>query len=197
MKLTDITDFVGMTNTAAHKPVEPEKSKFEREELGPKKTLFSWESEPKTSSFELDPRFKKTFIIIGSIILFLLVLMQEFMLILFVASLFFIIHALEKAPKKPFKYEISSHGIAVDSSFYYWDELIRYFVSHSYGVESIAVDVKEGLPGRLFLFHKKKDREKIIESMHKYLTYLEEEPLTATDRAYLSVMDKFELNAKK
>jgi len=197
MKITDVTDFLSLTDTKKRQELEPEKGKFDRDELGPRKVLLSWESSPKTSPTVLDPRYKKTIVIIGGVIMFLLFLMKEFLLILVVASVFFISHVMAKNPLGDLKYEISTHGVAINGKLYYWDEMVRFFFSGHFGEEYLAIDLKEGMPSRLVIGFKKGEKEKIVAVMNKYLPYLEQEPLTFVDKAYKSVIDKFDLEKKK
>lgn len=79
---------------------------------------------------------------------------------------------------------------------YYWDELARFFFSSHFGDEYLAIDPREGIPSRLIVGFKHGDKDKIIEAMNKYLPYLEKEPLTFVDKAYKSVVDKFDLEKK-
>ena len=194
MNIKQLTDFIGVTNTAANKPVEPEQKEFERENLGPKKVYIKWTNKHKVEKKALNSRYNRTLMIIGLVVGFLLVLMQEFFIILAIMSIFFVKHAIETAPEEEFSYEISSHGIKVSDSFYYWDELEKFFVSTKFGNEYIAVDIKDGFPARTYLYYKNSDRDKIIDSLNKHITYIEKEPLTITDRAYLSVMDRFDFS---
>ena len=122
MKVTDVTDFLGFTSARKAEGLEPEKGKVDRDDLGPRKVLLSWEGAPKASPLDLDPRYKKTLFIIGGVIIFLLFLMKEFFLILLLASMYFMVHVLYKNPVGKLKYEISTHGVSVDGEMYYWDQ---------------------------------------------------------------------------
>ena len=199
MKITDVTDFFGVTDTKKNQELEPEKGRLDRDDLGPQKVLLKWEGVPKAASATMDPRYRKTFLIIGVVVVFLLVLMKEFFLILVVASLYFVSHTMAKNPLDNFKYIISTYGLNINERLYYWDEIVRFFFSGHYSdvEEYLAVDLKEGFPSRLIIGFEDKDKEKIIEAMNKYIPYLEEEPLTFVDKAYKSVVDKFDLNKKK
>ena len=196
MKITEITDFLGLTDVKKGQGLEPEKGKLDRDDLGPRKVLFAWEGVPRVTKTSLDPRYKKTIMIIGGVIMFLLFLMKEFLLILVVASMFFISRVMSSNPVGKFKYEASTHGIAVNGNMYYWDEMLRFFFSGHFGDEHLSVDLTEGMPPRLIIGFKKEDKKKIIETLNKYIPYLEEEPLTFVDKAYKQVIDKFDLEKK-
>jgi len=199
MKITDVTDFFGVTDTKKKQELEPEKGKLDRDDLGPQKVLLKWEGVPKAATTTLNPRYRKTLMIIGVVIVFLLVLMKEFFLILVVASLYFVSHVMAKNPLDKFKYTISTYGFNINDRLYYWDEIVRFFFSSHYSDEEeyLAVDLKEGLPSRLIIGFEKNDKDKIIDAMNKYVPYLDEEPLTFVDKAYKSVIGKFDLDKKK
>ena len=199
MKFTDATDFFGLTDTKRKQELEPEQGNLDRDNLGPQKVLLKWEGVPKAAVTTLNPRYKKTFLIIGVVIVFLLVLMKEFFLIMVVASLYFVSYMMAKHPLGNFKYVISTYGLNINERLYYWDEVVRFFFSGHYGddEEYLAVDLKEGFPSRLIIGFDDKDKEKIIEAMNKYVPYLEEEPLTLIDKAYKSALDKFDLDKDK
>ncbi len=199
MKVTDLTDFFGVTNSKRNQELEPEKGKLDRENLGPQKVLLEWKGVPKAATATMDPRYQKTFLIIGVVIVFLLVLMKEFFLILVVASLYFVSHVMAKNPLEKLKYVISTYGLTINDRLYYWDEIERFFFSGHYsaGEEYLAVDLKEGFPSRLVIGFEQQDKTKIVEAMNKFVPYLEEEPLTFIDKAYKSVLDKFDLKKNK
>jgi len=197
MKITDATNFLGLTDKKKKRATEPEQARFDRGELGPRKVILAWEDLPKTTPTAIDPRYKKTLMITGGLVAFLFFLMQEFLLIIVIASIYFFSYVVSKNPLDKFKYEISTHGISVNGRLYYWDEMLRFFFSSHYGEEHLAVDLKEGLSSRLIIAFKPSDKDKIIEALNKYLSYLEEEPLTFLDKAYTYVVDKFDLEKKK
>lgn len=199
MKITDLTDLLGVTDTKKKQELEPEHGKLDRDNLGPQKVLLEWYGVPKPATATLNPRYKKTFLIIGGVLVFLLVLMKEFFLILVVASLYFVSHMMSKHPLEKLKYTISTYGLSINDKLYYWDEIERFFFSKHYSEneEHLAIDLKSGLPSRLIVGFDKKDRQKIVDSMNTYVAYLEEEPLTFLDKAYKSVVDKFDLEKDK
>ncbi len=196
MKVTDVTDFVGITHTRKDMPVEAEKSSFDRENLGPKKTLMSWVAVPNIGANNLDPRYKRAVYAAGFITILILVMMQEFWLIFVIASLVFIVQVMGKMKNKEEKYEITTHGLHIETDFYYWDELIDFFFTKKFGNDLLAVDMKKGLTTRLFLGYQAEDRNKLIEILNKHIRYLEKEPDNFVDATYSKVLDKFDFKQK-
>ena len=197
MKLTDITDLIGVTNTNKDKPIEPEEREFNREKLGPKKVLMTWEAVPETPKTSLDPRYQKTFMIIGVVVGALLLIMGEIFLLILIGSIAFFTYAMTRNPLEKFKYELTSHGISVAATFYYWDEMDRFFFTGHYGAENLAVDLREGMPSRLIIAYNPHDKDKIRDIMNEHLPYLEKEPLNFIDRAYKSIYDRFDFEGNK
>ena len=197
MKLSDVTDFIGITDSKANQPVPSEGVEFDREELGPKKVIHAWEATPKAPLVSIAPRYRKTFMVLGAVIVFILVLMQEFWLILLIVSMFFLNRVMSQNPLDRFRYEITNHGISINGQMYYWDELTRFFFSDHFGGESLAVDTKTKVPPRLIIYFNNEDKHKIIDELNKHIDYLEQEPLTFADKAYTTVMDKFDFKEKK
>jgi len=199
MKVADLTDFFGITDAKKRQELKPEQVNVDRENLGPQKILLEWYGVPKTSTATLNPRYKKTFLIIGGVVVFMLVLMKEFYLILVVASLYFVSYIMSKNPLEKLKYTISTYGLSINDKLYYWNEVERFFFSNHYSEneEHLAVDLKEGFPSRLIIGFDQKDKEKIINALKTYVAYLEEEPLTLIDKAYKTILDKFDLSKDK
>lgn len=196
MKLVEITDFLGFTRAKDRQEIEPDKKDFDRKNIGPKEVYMSWEGYPEPISNTINPRFKRTLLIISAVVAFIFILLQEYFLLIFVASVFFVVKAASGKPTEDLKYELSSHGISINGEIYYWDKLERFFFSSQFGSENISVDVKEGLPSRLFLPFKDKDKKKIMEFMNRHISFLEEEPKTFLDKAYNSIVDKFDIEKK-
>ena len=171
---------------------------FDREKLGEKKVFLAWESLGRHErGGDVGIKFTRTFTIIGVFIGLVLMVMQEFFLILAVGSVIFVIQALTKAPPEMVKYELSNQGLLIDETLYYWNQLRRYFFITRDGGEAIAVDTTLGFPGRLFLSFNPKDKEEIKRIFDQRLYFIEEEPKTFLDTTYEKVLDKFDIRDKE
>jgi len=193
MQLTDVTDFVGLTNTRAHKPTPPDNPKFDVEKVGEKKILYAWKAAARTQKKGVDKKFLRTLFIIAVVVALFLITMQEYFLILVIASLIFISYILSVTPPEEVKYEISNHGVNYDKQFYYWSDLKQYFFTTNAEGDVLNVDVKEGLPGRLFLTVRPGDKNKLHELFGKYLPFSEEMPGKLMNKAYTTMISKFNL----
>ncbi|MFC1624760.1 hypothetical protein ACFL15_00020 [Patescibacteria group bacterium] len=165
---------------------------FDVEKLGQKEVYLSWEALGRAEKEnDIGLKFTRTFTIIGIFVGLVLVIMQEFFLILAVGSIIFVIQALTKTPPELVKYQLSNFGLLIGDDFYYWNKLKRYFFVKVDGVESLAIDTTLGFPGRLFISLGGQDKQKIKTVLDKRLYFLEEEPKTFFDTTYEKILDKF------
>lgn len=186
LKIASITSFLGFTS----KKEQPGTPSFSPETAGEKVVLMEWLSEARPETRGLSKRLTRTFTIIGVVLGLLLIIMQEYFLILVVASMIFISNAISKAPAEKVRIQVSTHGVSYGDTFYYWNELKRFFFYEGGKMAVVAVDTRESLPGRLFLSYAPESKEKIKEILSQHLQYLEKEPATFFDKAYTSVIDK-------
>ena len=197
MKFSDISDFMGFTDSRKNKPIEPESKKFDRDDIGPKKILLTWEATPRVVSREIPEKLKKTAIIVGVVVGLLFLAMQENFLILVVISLFVLSYALSKNPIGEQKYELSTHGLSIAGRMYYWDEMEKFFFTADSNTSILSIDLKEGLARRLFIAFHAKDKPKLVDILNGHIQYLEEAPLTVLDKTYNKILDKFDLEDEK
>ncbi|MFZ2664181.1 MAG: hypothetical protein WAX66_02365 [Patescibacteria group bacterium] len=191
-KVTELLDIKGKEES-----LEPAKvPDFDYQKI-PKEVYLSWEVIATHEVKGLSKRFIRAFTIIGIFIGLLLLIMQEFFVILIVGSLIFVTQAMMKLTPEATKYELSSHGLKIGDNLYYWDHLRRFFFILREGTEVIAVDTTLGFPGRLFISFNKENKEQIKGILIKYLHFLEEEPRTFFDNAYDRVIKKFSIEDKE
>jgi hypothetical protein len=190
MRLTEITDYLGFTVSASRKEAE-EIQREKTEPKGPKEVYMKWEALSRPQSQFLDVRISRALLMIGIVVGLLLVVMQEFMLILFLASVAFFGYVLSKMSPEKVAYEISSHGISYGDDLYYWDELKQFFFQQSGEFVILNVDTKNGLPGRLFLTIEHKNKDKLKALLEERLHFLQEAPKEMFDGLFDKVRGKF------
>lgn len=179
--------------------LEPAKvPEIDIESLGPKEVYLSWEKlltvNDKTV---ISKRFTRPAVIIGMAVGFVLLIMQEFILMLTVGIFIFFLQALKKMPPENVKYEISSHGVMIGDDLYYWNKLRRFFFIVREGSEVLAIDTILGFPGRVYVHFDQMDKEKIKELLEKYLHYIESEPRTFFDTAYDKIMKRINIEEEE
>ena len=174
------------------KPVQSTDVVEERVDLGPKEVYMTWESLTSVQDKRgIDKSHIRAFTIIGIFVGLLLLIMQEFFIILIIGSLIFFTQAILRMNPENVKYEISSHGISIGDTMYYWNQLVRFFFIQRENTEAVAVDTTLGFPGRIFMPFQGVDKGKLKEILEKHIHFLESEPKTFLDNAYDRVVKRF------
>ena len=196
MKFRTITDIAGLTSPYQREEEPVVKPTIEEDKLQGKQVLFAWEASARRSPRQISNKLKKNLMIVAVVIGFLLLILQEYLLIAVVASVAFISYALSKTPPEILRHQITSHGASFAGKFYEWAELKGFFFSTAFGGTTLVVNTVDKLPGRLFFNFKPEDKDKLKEIFERYLTFIEEEPLTVIDKSYLSVIDRLNIDGK-
>jgi len=184
MKLPTVPTLLGLK--VEENPNKEAIKTFDPDKLGPKKVYFTWEA-PSRVEYKGSSKMSRTMIIIGVFLGLLLIIMQEYFLILLIASLVFVNQAIKKVSPEKVTHEISSHGFNYAGQLYYWHQLKRFFFGDN---NLLMIDTYDVLPGRLFAIYNPKDMEKIKGAMEQHIHYLEEAPKTSFEKAYDSVIGK-------
>lgn len=195
MKIKDLTSFVGLTRRG-EVPAVPEQQvkKPDPSMYGEKIIEYTWTA-PNRVLREMSQKSAKTIIVIAVSVSLLFALMQEFLLIVVIASAGFLYYMLSKLPTTQVTHEVSTHGLFyAEEQFYYWYELKQFFFKGDADALFLCVDTIERLPGRIFLNINPADREKLKEIFAKRLLFLEEEPKGFVDKVYGSAISKFSLD---
>ena len=135
-------------------------------------------------------KLSRSLTIIALFVGFLLVLMKEFVLIFFVASIYFILYVLSKFSPEQVHYEISNHGVSYGDDMYYWEELKQFFFMSNSGFDILAIDTFVGLPGRLFLTIDARQKEALHKFLVEKIHYIEVEPKNVFDNLYSKISSK-------
>lgn len=197
MKLTDVTDSLGITNTRAQAPIDPSMPYKDVEDLGERKELYSWTTTniPSGEAFKL-PKVNRSFVVIGIFLLVLFLVMKEFLLIAALGSLFFLWNVLSGVKSEPVSHQITTHGINYAGQFFKWTELKEFFFAKMGNADTLNINTIQRLPGRLILLINPQDKDRLSEILSKYLTYVQKEPNNVFDRVYETVIDKVSLDGE-
>lgn len=196
MQIKDLTSFVGLTRKKdAFTPADNTSvSQVDPKSYGEKIIEHAW-SAPNRVVKEMSQKSAKTLIVIAVSVSLLFALMQEFLLIIVIASAGFLYYMLSKSPATEVKHQVSNHGVwYAGEQFYYWHELKQFFFITHGGGTVLCVDTIEKLPGRIFLNIDSADKELLTEIFSKRLVFLEEEPKGLVDKMYGSAISKFALD---
>jgi len=190
MQITDVTNFLGITNTKSKEPAPAANPVFDLEKLGEKVTLHKWEAPLRPQIKAFQGKLTKNLFIIGAVLALFLLLIGEFFIILVVASVIFIGYILANTPAEIITYELSTHGVNFIDQFYYWGDLGNFFFTEGSGSTILNIDMRDKLPARLFLTVNEGEKDKIKEICEKYLPYLKEAPESFIDKAFKKAASK-------
>lgn len=185
MKLPTVPSLLGIQ--VEENPNKEVVKTFDPDKLGPKKVSFTWSAPSRVEYKEGNSKMSRTLIIIGVFLGLLLIIMQEYFLILLIASLIFVNQAIKKVSPEKVTHEISSHGFSYAGQLYYWHQLKRFFFGDN---NLLMIDTYDVLPGRLFAIYDPKDQKEIKKALEEHLHYLEQAPKTSFEKAYDSVVSK-------
>ena len=194
MKLPSFTKFMDIKSREDY--LGPAKiENLDPENLPVKEIYLAWQKEVSVEEkISVSKRYSRSLITISIVVGLILLIMQQFFVLLILGSIAFFVISLKKVSSENVRYELSNHGIMIDDSMYYWDKLRRFFFLPKGGTEILVVDTTIGFPGRIYLSFNPEDRDKIKEILEKYTHYLESEPRTFLDNAYDKVINKFSVN---
>lgn len=188
MKLPEVGPLIGMSL-----PENPNKEiikNFDPNTLGPKKVHITWDAPSRLEFGNGNKKVSRTFIIIGVFLGLILAVMQEFGLIIMIASMMFVFYAIKKVSPEKVTHEISTHGFNYAGQLYYWHQLKNFFFEND---NLLIISTYDVLPGRLFVLIDKEDKKKIKEHLENYIHYLAAAPKTSIDKFYDFVVDKLNL----
>jgi len=159
-------------------------------DLGPKNTYMTWHA-PDREEFSINNKtLFRTFIVITAFFIVLFISMEEYALIMLIASIVFVFYALKKAPIKKIEHEINSHGITYAGQEFNWDKLESFYFKND---NLVCVDTYLSYPRRLFIIIEPDKKKEITENFKKHIKLIEEPPKTYLDKIY----DFLYLNLKK
>lgn len=159
----------------------------------PKEVYFSWAAEGRSISQSGNQKLTRSIMVIGGVIALFLVILQEYFLILVIASAIFVSSVLSKTPPEQAHYEISSYGVTVDGVLYTWTQLKKFFFTFQGGVNILAIDTVALLPSRLFLTLGAQDQAKVKALLEQHIPFVGEPPKDVLDKTLESVKSRFSM----
>lgn len=156
-----------------------------------KKVVFRWEAPLKPKQSVANMKFVRSMGVIAIVVGLLLVAMQEFLLIIAIASLVFVRYLVTNTPEETVVHEVSNHGISFAGTMYPWEEIKQFYFMNQEGTEMMLVDLTKDLPARLYFVINPNDKDKLQDVVNEYIPFLEEAPKDFMKDAYNTVIDRF------
>lgn len=193
----DITNFLGLTNTAGRTPIPPTRNPNSVADITTdRRVLFEWTTttrNPLLANKKTSAKQNRSTILIGVAVGFLFILMQQFLLIAVVASLIFLKYVLESTPGLPIKHRILNRGMEYGGEFYSWEELKHFYFAVEDNDHILCVDTINRFPSRLFFTIEPAKRDYLQNLLETYIAYIPEAPKMFGDNLYKAAADKISL----
>ena len=172
MDIRKVTDFFNLT-TPYDDPTSPKKEVDSTENPTPLRIkptpveeIFAWEET--IAPYKISKKIVRSGVVFLALFMVFLILVGDWMFLLLLLGLAFLLNLIINSPAKKMEYKIFSNGIDYAGTFLSWDELNHFFYYE--GNENlIVVTTKDQLPGRLYLYVSEKNKSKIDELLNKNL----------------------------
>lgn len=132
----------------------------------PTEEIMSWTVE--VPAFSIPKKVLRTVIVLSVMFAFFLILAQDWMFLILVLSLAFFSNVIMSYGTKTLNYTIFSNGVRLNETFYPWNKF-NYFFNYEGDNEMMVITTKELFPGRLYIYIKESDKDKIDST---FLTYI-------------------------
>lgn len=134
--------------------------------------LYKWTA-PTRLYFKRDKQWYWSMLLVFLIASVILLYMKEFVLILVILSVLFVLYVSSLIPPENTEHQITSLGIRTLGELYTWDMIKDFWISYKGGREILNIDTKVNSPTRLIMLFSSKDKAKIIELLKTKLVYLD------------------------
>ncbi|HEX7456153.1 MAG TPA: hypothetical protein VF303_01655 [Candidatus Nanoarchaeia archaeon] len=152
--------------------LQEEIQKLEGKKQKSVRTLFRWQSFSRPYTKRSAKWYIYTFLLVATILLVLL-FVREFFIIAPVLALAFVAYILATVPPEVIENEITTQGINTANHSYLWEELDDCWITETEGFTILQVDTFLQWPRRLIVLINKDDKEKVKETLARYIPYRE------------------------
>jgi hypothetical protein len=174
---------------------EKEESMFKQ--YGPKQALLEWVSAGKLQTINFNQKFIRLGGIIALVVAILFALMQDFAILLMIASVIAFYYILTK------KYagadifcQLNNYGLVYGGKTYHWGSLRRFFFITRGSEELLIVDLVDAFFPRLLITFPADKKGEIERILKEHIMLLEKEPKSTFDKSVDSLMSKLNFEDK-
>lgn len=156
----------------------------------PEVTVFEWVA-PSRPFKKHNRQFFVTTAVIALLVSLILFFSGQFLPIAVVISVLFLLYVLQVIPPHDIPYKITTYGLYIEGTLYYWQELGRFWFEEKLGQLTLSVETMR-FPGRIVLVLPAERRAEVGEVLSEVL--LEQKPeLTLFERIAKWVQEKVPL----
>lgn len=146
------------------------------------RTLLAWEGIGRPFHHHTKEYYINASLIV-LIIEVILFLFSQYVLMLLVLSMLFVVIALAVIPPHTVRYRISTEGIAIDEYFYLWQELYDFYFKHVNGEDILYIRTRDEYSSDITILPGEMPKEHLKSLLINYLPYRETVPLTFIERS--------------
>jgi hypothetical protein len=172
MDFKKITDYLNLTTpikeeTIVEPEIKSEDPKFYIKQE-PQEEIFKWKiSAP---SFKISKKILRSGFVFVFLFGIFLVLAQDWVFLLVLLGLSFLVNLLlNNKDNREIKYIIYNNGFEYGETFYLWEQLNQFFY-YDGTTDLLIIESKDVLPGRIYVYFREEDREKIDSALNKYIS---------------------------
>jgi hypothetical protein len=138
-------------------------------------TLLVW-SAPSRLFKKHTKEYFTTIVAIAFLLVTILVVMQEWLLIMVIVALVFVSYVMGSVAPEMVEHKITNRGLETGGKKYSWRDISRFWLETKWNQKVMYVDTRVKFPRRLMLLFDKAGENRIKEIMLKYLPLDEPEP---------------------
>jgi len=158
------------------------------------KSLLKWEALARPYK-KRDREFYTTIAAIVFLLAVILLFLQEWLLIVVLASFMFVTYVLATVQPEKVEHEITTLGVTTSGKSYKWQDFLRFWFEEKTGETILHIDTMLRFPTRLILLLGQEDKERVKKILQKYVRYENPED-TFMDKASKWLQEKVPLESK-
>lgn len=173
---------------------DPKEESVKEEKIyKPSVTLLEWES-PERAFKKYSREFYRRTGVILIFFAFLLLTIQDFIVIAVLGVIFFVIYVFHSIPPRKVVHKITTNGFYYAMDYHYmWNELRSFYFEKKDGITYLILNTVDPLPGRLYIILAKDiTKDQILKILNEYLSF-EENPQS---NVYEDIMKAFKSRVK-
>ncbi|MCL4366731.1 hypothetical protein M1563_01015 [Patescibacteria group bacterium] len=173
------------------KKTKPELTKDESDN-DPVRTLLEWKA-PSRPYRKKDFSYYRTIAIIVVLLIFISIIAKEFLLIGALLAFSFVTYVLGFVPPEDIEFKISTQGVTIGDTFYFWDDLDSFWFSEKEGKAILNVLTRLRFPAQLMILIGQLTKDEVRNIVARYLPYQEIAPKSLVDTWAESLQRHFPL----
>lgn len=160
----------------------------------PEKDILSWQA-PSRPFKKRNKKYFSTIFIIALLVSLILGFAGQLYAIAVVVAVSFLAYTLSVVPPQEITYKISTWGIRVENTLYYWEELGRFWFTEKYGFDLLNIESAR-FPNRITILIGDQDKELLTTILQEVLLQQKPEP-TLYEKAADWLQEKIPLDIEE